>query len=90
MKVRLVGPPDIIELWAARFAELGIGGRTYPSRYADGQLRWYGEIDDRVAASIAVVDHHRSDVAVRRDDAAPAPRPSSILPARTARRKRRP
>lgn len=56
MKLRLLGPPDIVELWAARFAALGIGGRTYPSRYNDGQLRWYGEIDDRVAATIAVVD----------------------------------
>lgn len=27
MKLRLMGPPDIVELWAARFTELGVGGR---------------------------------------------------------------
>ena len=46
-----MGPADIVQAWAARFALLGIEGRIYPQRRGDG-LRWYGTIDDRYAAGI--------------------------------------
>lgn len=91
MKLRLMGPPDIIELWAARFAELGIGGRTYPSRYGDGQLRWYGEIDDRIAASIALVSTHKTGDSIISRSPASSVQPSVIVsPERPTRRRRRP
>lgn len=89
MKLRLLGPPDIIELWAARFAELGIGGRTYPSRYGDGQLRWYGEIDDRIAASIALVNMPNTGESIIARVTAPSMPPSGSVPQRPARRRRR-
>ena len=51
MKIRISGSADLVQAWADRFVALGISGRIYPNRGGDG-VRWYADIDDRVAAKI--------------------------------------
>ena len=48
MKLRLLGPVDVVRVWAARLSRMGFVGREYPAR-ENGWLRWYGDIDDRRA-----------------------------------------
>lgn len=47
MKIRLVGPSDLIRKAAARFGAYGIHGKEYDSRYNANDLRWYADVDDR-------------------------------------------
>ena len=51
MKIRISGSADLVQVWADRFAALGIRGRTYPNREDDG-ARWYADIDDHLAAQV--------------------------------------
>ena len=52
MKIRLMGSDDLVRAWAKRFAAQGIRGSLYPMRGGKG-LRWYADIDDRLAAEVA-------------------------------------
>ncbi|MFC4161961.1 hypothetical protein [Chitinimonas lacunae] len=53
MKIRLMGPPDIVRAWRAMLEqEYGIVGAEYPNR-GSNDVRAYFDLDDRVAASIA-------------------------------------
>jgi hypothetical protein len=52
VKIRLMGPEDVVRAWAARLGQhLGAAGDFYPMRGGWG-LRWYVDIDDRVAAEV--------------------------------------
>lgn len=51
MKVRFVGSPVVVRAWAARFSRLGVKGREIV-RKNGLELCWYGELDDRVFASV--------------------------------------
>lgn len=55
MKLRLMGPPDIVRKWADRLALHGITGREYPNR-GSTDVRWYCDIDDRTAAMMGDLD----------------------------------
>ena len=49
MRLRIIGSADLVRLWARRLESLGFVGSEYPAR-GGGQVRWYGELDDRTAA----------------------------------------
>ena len=54
MKLRLIGPPDIVRGWARRLRdEFGIEGREYASRRNPAEIRYYADLDDRLAAEVA-------------------------------------
>ena len=55
MKLRLMGPPDIVRKWAERLRTHGITGREYPCRDST-DIRYYADIDDRAAAAIGDLD----------------------------------
>ena len=53
MKLRLIGPPDTVHGWAALLKRaFGVVGREYPTRGNGNEVRYYVDIDDRLAANI--------------------------------------
>lgn len=54
MKIRLMGSPDLVRQWAIELErEYGVKGREYDNkRTGDGQVRFYLDLDDRVAEQI--------------------------------------
>lgn len=53
MKIRLLGPKDIVEAWARELEKsYGIVCQAYPSRGGANEARIYADLDDRVAAEI--------------------------------------
>lgn len=48
VKLRLIGAPDLVRAWAKKLEALGIYGKEYPS-HRGTDLRWYADVDDRVA-----------------------------------------
>lgn len=52
MKIRLMGSPDLIQLWATELkTEYGISGKTYPNRDSH-EVRYYVDLDDRQAEQV--------------------------------------
>lgn len=57
MKIRLMGSADLVRAWSAELERAyGIKGKEYPSRYGDGDVRAYFDLDDRQAASVVGLD----------------------------------
>ena len=57
MKIRLMGPPDIVRAWAALIEEqFGVSGSEYPNRGRGTDIRYYADIDDRKAAELGAWD----------------------------------
>lgn len=53
MKIRLMGSADLVRAWARELEKsYGIKGAEYPSRYGNGEVRMYFDLDDRQAATI--------------------------------------
>lgn len=53
MKIRLMGSADLVHAWSAELEKsYGIKGAEYPSRYGNGEIRAYFDLDDRQAAAI--------------------------------------
>lgn len=53
MKIRLMGRADLVRAWASELEKsYGIKGAEYPSRYGNGEVRMYFDLDDRQAAAI--------------------------------------
>ena len=53
MKIRLMGPPDIVRGWGQMIeAQFGVTGDEYPTRGKGNASRYYIDIDDRMAAEI--------------------------------------
>ena len=53
MKIRLVGPPDIVRTWATMIEEqFGCSGDEYPTRGRGTDIRYYVDIGDRKAAAV--------------------------------------
>ena len=53
MKMRLMGPPDIVRGWGQMIeAQFGVTGDEYPTRGKGTAIRYYIDIDDRLAAEI--------------------------------------
>ena len=62
MKIRLMGSPDIVRAWADQFQrEFGIVGQEYGSRRGGNEVRYYLDIDDRLAARVGQVDASEPD-----------------------------
>lgn len=51
MKLRIMGSADLVDELAKIMEQAGVAGRVYPSRNGEYELRWYGDIDDRVIAA---------------------------------------
>ena len=52
MKIRLMGSPDLIQLWANELKKAyGITGKTYPNRN-NHEVRYYVDLDDRKAEAV--------------------------------------
>ena len=52
MKVRISGSSDLVRAWAKQFeTHLGIKGREYLNRNS-ADIRYYLDLDDRVAADV--------------------------------------
>ena len=52
MKLRIMGSSDLVRAWAAQFeTHFGTRGREYPNRNGT-DVRYYLDLDDRVAADI--------------------------------------
>ena len=50
MKLRLMGPPDIVRGWAVQLEEaFQSTGREYPTRVGGTDIRYYLDVDDRRA-----------------------------------------
>src|SRR5258708_1247695 len=52
MKIRLLGSADLVRAAAEALERAGVPGREYPSRNGPQELRWYGDVDDRLFAEI--------------------------------------
>ena len=53
MKLRLMGPPDIVRGWASLLEEaFQSTGREYPTRDGGADIRYYLDLDDLVAAGV--------------------------------------
>ena len=53
MKIRLMGPPDIVRGWGKMIeAQFGVTGDEYATRGRGNAIRYYIDIDDRMAAEI--------------------------------------
>ena len=52
MKIRLMGSPDLIQLWSNELKKAyGITGKTYPNRNSH-EVRYYVDLDDRKAEAV--------------------------------------
>lgn len=52
MKIRLMGSPDLIQLWGNELKKAyGITGKTYPNRNSH-EVRYYVDLDDRKAEAV--------------------------------------
>ena len=53
MKLRLMGSADIVRGWAELLkVQFGVVGHEYPTRGNGNEIRYYVDIDDRLAANI--------------------------------------
>ena len=53
MKLRLTGSPDVVRGWARALAEeFRVKGREYRTRGGGPEIRYYADIDDRVATAM--------------------------------------
>lgn len=56
MKIRLMGPADIVRAWAKELEKsYGIQCAEYPAR-GGSEVRVYADLDDRLAAAIVGLD----------------------------------
>ena len=52
MKIRLMGSPDLIQLWGNELKKAyGITGKTYSNRNSH-EVRYYVDLDDRKAEAV--------------------------------------
>ena len=52
MNIRLMGSPDLVRAWASTLENhFGVKGGEYPTRGGGTDIRWYVDLDDRLAGS---------------------------------------